>query len=138
MKKLPKSCTSGSLLAGLTDKLSASLARRDPNKFAEFAFTDGEGAPLRPAPVHRELERLLGDHARAMVELPRDHGKSVQVGICVLWELGRRPGLRVKLVCATEALAIERGRFLRQAIHANPCVHLVFPHLRALAPWSVE
>jgi len=28
---------------------------------------------------------------RALVELPRDHGKSVQVCIRVLWELGRRP-----------------------------------------------
>src|ERR1051326_1864254 len=106
MKKLPKYCSAGSLVAPTTNRLLARMARRDPNNFAEFAFTDSEGQPLCQALVHRELQAFLGRHARALVELPRDHGKSVQVCIRVLWELGRRPSLRVKLVCATEALAI--------------------------------
>jgi len=110
----------------------------DPNSFAEFAFTDSDGRRLRQAPVHRELQAFLSRRARALVELPRDHGKSMQVCLRVLWELGRRPALRVKLVCATEALAVERGRFLRQAIAANGRVRLVFPHLAAADPWSAE
>ena len=29
-------------------------------------------------------------------------GKSVQIGVRLVWELGRRPGLRIKIVCASE------------------------------------
>jgi len=41
----------------------------------------------------------------------------------------------VKIVCASEALAMERGRFLRNAIE-NRRVGLVFPHLRPGQPWG--
>jgi phage terminase large subunit-like protein len=51
-----------------------------------------------------------------LVELPRDHGKSVQAYVRTLWELGRETGLRVVLVCASEALAAQRCRFLRDAL----------------------
>jgi predicted phage terminase large subunit-like protein len=116
----------------------ARRARTDPDAFAEFAFRDSSGRPLTQAAVHRELQRFLNAHVRALIELPRDHGKSMQVCMRVLWELGRRPDLRVKLVCTTEALAVERGRFLRSAIDDNPRVTMIFPGLRPAEPWSVE
>jgi predicted phage terminase large subunit-like protein len=116
----------------------ARRARTDPDVFAEFAFAESSGRPLRQAAVHRELQRFLAAHARALVELPRDHGKTMQVCVRVLWELGRRPELRVKFVCATEALALERGRFLRSAIAQNPRVTMVFPSFRPARPWSAD
>ena len=90
-------------------------ARRQPNDFAEFAFTDAQGRRLRQATIHRELQEFLGEQALALVELPRDHGKSVQVCVRVLWELGRQPALRVKIVCASEALAAERKQRAQSA-----------------------
>ena len=60
----------------------------------------------RPAagmpPVHVELQRMLSQEQHALVELPRDHGKSTQVCGRILWELGRNPALRVKIICATD------------------------------------
>jgi predicted phage terminase large subunit-like protein len=112
------------------------LCRNDPAAFAGFAIKDSTGHTLRPAQVHRELHAFLSRHSRALIELPRDHGKSVQVCIRVLWELGRNPGLRIRIVCATEALAIERGRFIRNAISFNRRLKLVFPHLRPGLPWE--
>lgn len=109
-----------------------------PNAFLEFCFTDSHGQRLRQAQVHRELQQFLSEQARALVELPRDHGKSLQMCGRILWELGRNPALRVKLVCATDALAAERSRFLRDAIAANPRLPLVFPHLRPARPWTAE
>src|SRR5262245_10822153 len=91
-------------------------ARWDPNAFVEHCCTDPEGRPLVQSQVHREIQRFLSAHAKAIVELPRDHGKTVQVCARVLWELGRNPALRIKIVCATERIAEERGRFLRRAI----------------------
>src|SRR5438309_11350945 len=103
-------------------RLLNELARRsrlEPVLFATFCFTDPAGRPLRPAAIHRDLQAFLTRQPRALVELPRDHGKSVQVCIRVLWELGHNPGLRVRIVCATEALAAERGRFIRDTIQTN-------------------
>src|SRR5262245_24099438 len=113
-------------------------ARNNPGSSAEFAFSDSAGRPLQQAEVHQQLQRFLTAHARALVELPRDHGKTVQVCVRVLWELGRRCDLRIKLVCATEALARERSWFLRSAISRNKKVPLVFPNLVPSHPWSAE
>lgn len=111
-------------------------ARHDVNAFAGLCFTDSAGRPLRQAGVHRDLQAFLSAHPRALVELPRDHGKSLQVCLRVLWELGRAPSLRVKVVCASEALAAERGRFLRDAVAGNARLRLVFPHLKPAQPWE--
>jgi predicted phage terminase large subunit-like protein len=108
-----------------------------PDEFAEFCFTDPSGRPLRQGQVHRDMQAFLTGVPRALVELPRDHGKSQQACFRLLWELGRDPSLRVKVVCATAALAAERGRFLRDAIAGNPRLRLTFPELRPARPWTV-
>jgi predicted phage terminase large subunit-like protein len=111
-------------------------ARWDPNAFVEHCCTDPAGRPLVQAQVHREIQRFLSAHPKAIVELPRDHGKTVQVCARVLWELGRNPALRIKIVCATERIAEDRGRFLRRAIADNHRLREVFPHLRPGVPWA--
>jgi hypothetical protein len=84
------------------------------------------------------LQSFLTAHPRALVELPRDHGKTFQACVRVLWELGRDPSLRVKVVCASEAMAAERGRFLRDAIAGNARLRLAFPGLVPAEPWGAE
>jgi phage terminase large subunit-like protein len=113
-------------------------ARDDTDQFLEGCLTDPLGRPLQQAAVHRDLQAFLTAHRKALIELPRDHGKSVQVCGRILWELGRNPGLRVKLVCATDALAAERSRFLREAIAHNPAVQRVFPDLAPGEPWAAD
>lgn len=54
----------------------------------------------------------------------------------VVWELGVQPALRIKIVCATEELAAQRTRFLRDAIAKNPAVRVVFPKLLPATPWT--
>ena len=110
--------------------------RRDPAAFAAFAFRTPAGGTLLPGRVHGELQRFLSATPKALVELPRDHGKTVQLCARVVWELGTRPGLRVKIVCATDAIALQRAEFLREAIADNPRVRLVFPHLLPATPWG--
>ena len=126
------------ILAGALLIERGRAARECPNQFIQFCFTDHQGQPLRQSTIHRELQAFLSGHSRALIELPRDHGKSVQVCARVLWELGHNPGLRVKFVCATDSLARERSRFLREAIAGNPRVRLVFPQLRPAKPWAME
>lgn len=114
------------------------LARRDPNAFIRLAFVDSLGRPIQQAPLHVELQAFLSRNPKALIELPRDHGKSFQVCARIVWELGHNPGLRVKVVCATGAIAAERSRFLREAIATNEWVRFAFPDLRPGEPWSAE
>lgn len=131
------SCGTGSptIPAGLATYLHR--AATDPNEFLATCLTDPQGRLLTQATVHRQLQAFLTTHPKAVIELPRDHGKSVQVCGRVLWELGRDPSLRVKLVCATDQLAAERTRFLRDAVE-NDLVRQVFPHLRPGQPWAAD
>src|SRR5437899_3050414 len=121
-------------------RLAAPLkaAGKSPNDFAGYCFTDPAGRHLAQSVVHRQLQAFLGSQRRGLIELPRDHGKSMQVCIRLLWELGRDPSLRVKIVCASDALAAERCRFLRDAITGNGRLHVVFPDLRPAMPWGVH
>lgn len=113
-------------------------ARTDPGTFLRLCFTDSHGEPIRQACVHDDLQDFLSRHPKALIELPRDHGKSFQVCGRIVWELGRNPSLRVKVVCATTAIAAERSRFLRTAIAGNGWVKEVFPHLEPGEPWVAE
>jgi len=115
-----------------------SFARIDPDQFITLCFTDPTGNAVEQAAVHEELQAFLSAHPKALIELPRDHGKSFQVCGRLLWELGRNPGLRVKVVCATEAVAAERSRFLRDAIAHNGWVRRVFPDLIPATPWAAD
>ena len=109
-------------------------ARTDPATFLRYLLmAPGVRDPMPQ--VHTELQNHLSRHRHALVELPRDHGKTTQVCLRVLWELGRDPSLRVKIVCASEAIALDRSRFLRRSIARNPRVHKVFPRLRPSEPW---
>jgi predicted phage terminase large subunit-like protein len=121
------------VLAELNKELSR--ARRSPSSFAEFCFAEPSGAPLEQGQVHCDLQAFLSRHPRALVELPRDHGKSVQVCIRILWELGHNPALRVQLVCASHNLAVARCRFLRDALATNALLRLTFPKLCPARPW---
>ena len=99
-------------------RLKLARGRPSVDDFIEACFTDPSGRPLFQADVHRDLQAFLSANRRALVELPRDHGKSTQVCASVAWELGRDPSLRVVIVCASEALAAARGRFVREAIES--------------------
>jgi predicted phage terminase large subunit-like protein len=113
-------------------------ALHDPAAFA-MLLLDRERGDVRPLPrLHRELQLFLSRHRRALIELPRDHGKSTQVCARIIWELGRNPNLRVKLVCANAVLAGERSRFIRDAIIRHRYSRQVFPWLAAAYPWNAE
>jgi phage terminase large subunit-like protein len=110
--------------------------RLDPYQFVLGCFRDNFGRPLLDAGLHRDLHDFLSANRYAVVELPRDHGKTTQVCGRIVWELARTPGLRVAVVCATEALAKARCLYLRNAIAGNPRVHTVFPELVPGGVWT--
>ena len=110
-------------------------ARVDSVAFVRYLLMDPVGVPDPLPAIHRDLQNHLSAHRLALVELPRDHGKTTQVCLRVLWELGRNPDARIKIVCASEAIAVDRSRFLRRSIEQNPRIRKVFPHLSKSQPW---
>jgi phage terminase large subunit-like protein len=114
------------------------LASAHVNGFITQCFTDSKGEPVKQAEIHEQLQAFLTANKKALIEFPRDHGKSFQVCCRVLWELGKRDGLRVKIVCATGAVAAERSRFLCDHIVHNNLIRRVFPKLRAAKPWGAK
>src|SRR5262249_9373267 len=66
---------------------------------------------------------------RVLIEAPRDHGKSTNILGRVVWELGRDPNLRVKIVCQSDPKARERLAEVRAHITMNQRVRDVFPDL---------
>lgn len=117
------------------------LARRDVNQFCEFAFRGPDNQPWVQQAFHREWQALLPleGPARLLIGAPRDSAKSSQMAVArVLWELGRNPELRVKIVSATEELAGNLVAEMQRHIERNPRLHLVFPQLRPQpkGPWT--
>src|SRR5438094_7524807 len=134
----PPRCAGSRLVNLYEGRKAPEQAREDPNVFVQLAFLDPQGRGVVQGDVHVDLQRFLSEHPKALIELPRDHGKSFQVCCRIVWELGRNPGLRVKVVCATDAVAAERARFLRDAVAFNPWVRKVFPELLPARPWAAD
>ena len=117
----------------------AEQARRDVNDFCEFVM-EYKGQPWRQASFHREWQRAIPLEGPSHNQLgaPRESAKTSQMIARILWELGREPDLRVKVVCATQELADNIVAEIARHITHNRRLHLVFPHLRPdpSGPWS--
>lgn len=122
----------------LTDEFLLQEARRDPNAFIEYCFTDKSGRPLQQSAIHRQWQSSLyhrdwnpGGSRRAIIVAPRDHGKTTQIPVGrVLWELGVNPNLRIKIACQSDSKAMERLFEITDHLERNEKVHRVFPHLK--------
>lgn len=103
--------------------------RFNVDNFIESVFLDEQGEPLHQAPFHRRIQRNLGDEEDVIVYAPPEHGKTVQVGLRILWEIGNRPGLRVLIVTSTSSQAKKVLGALKNNIERNERLWQVFPSL---------
>ena len=140
MREAPKSRRSRAA-ARVVDAAEAELARRDVNEFCQVVMRDPEGRPWRQAPFHRTWQGLLPVEgpARVLIGAPRESAKSSQMAIArPLWELGKNPELRIKLVCSTDDLAGKLLGEIERNITDNRRLRRVFPRLRRdpRGPWT--
>jgi hypothetical protein len=115
--------------------------RADFNAFMEYCFTDSQTRQsLKQGAIHRQWDAHIRAHNRAMIEAPREHGKTEQIPIGrVVWELGNNPQLRVKIICQGDRTATKRLTSLKGHIERNARVQEVFPNLRPhpeIGDWS--
>ena len=117
------------------------MARENASAFMEYCFVDEKtGEPYKQQWFHDEWHEAWDKYQRVMVIAPRDHAKTSNVVGRVIWELGRDPNLRVKIVCASDGRAKERLFEIDQHITTNKRVQEVFPHLQPdpNAPWNAH
>ncbi len=112
--------------------------RTDPNAFIEYAFETEKGEPMKQAWFHLEWQDLLTHNEDCIIIGPRGHGKTSQIIGRIIWELGKDPNLRVKIVCQSDNKAKERLVEIQQHIEGNVRVKFVFPGLMAAVKgeWS--
>jgi len=110
-------------------------ARESFPAFLEYVFRDEDSDPGAPVPVTVQWYQEQWSHAmdtidRLVIIAPRGHAKSTTAVARVLFELGRSPDLRIKVVGPSDGRAMERLFEIKQHIEHNPRLREVFPHLR--------
>jgi hypothetical protein len=113
------------------------LIRRRRARTELVAFTEYTRPGWIAAYVHRQLCRQLErvirrEIDRLCITLPPQHGKSTATRSAATWSLGLNPKQDVALVSATESLATEFGRDVRNTVSGRECSNL-FPELALAA-----
>jgi hypothetical protein len=125
---------------------------RDPNIFMELCIDNDwdqasrETGFLKQSWVHREMQKILekgrpwnySPQQRKLYNyvafaLPRGFGKTTQIIGSILYELGKNPNTRIKLVAETNDIAKQRVYEVKTHIERNGYLHSVFPKLKGAA-----
>jgi len=83
------------------------MAKYDSSTFAEYVLrTEGDGKPIRNAPVHDAMHDLCRERKRVVLWGSPTTGKSLQISVAYgLSELGKDPNMHICVIQATDTLA---------------------------------
>lgn len=117
-------------------KLSLKTSRHNPNIFIETVMRDNQGNVIKQGLIHETWQAHI-DVCNALgkfpiILAPFGHGKSMQIAIGrILYEIGRNPNIRIKVVSNTDANAAARVEQIKSYINAQmyPEYKLVFPNI---------
>jgi hypothetical protein len=102
------------------------LAEADLETFARLIL------PQRVyAGIHIELFNFWTKSDRKshqLVLLPRDHGKSAMLGVCIAWEIVRNPAIKILYLSATANLAQKQLKFIKDILTSD-IVRFYWPEL---------
>jgi hypothetical protein len=103
-------------------------ARESSLHFCAYVLRDpATGRRIRPAKIHRELHQRLNRDRFLVVGLPRGHGKSTHLAGYVAWKIGTQPNIRIKYVSATDGVAADKVKGIRNLIRDAEEFRRVFP-----------
>lgn len=105
--------------------------RNDPSQFIQYVLSWGIPNWIPMGKMHiRWQDTLSTGGDRVLLLSARDHSKTSFVAIGrILWELGKNPNLRIKLVCQSDDTAIKRLSAITDNIERNPRLKEIFPNL---------
>lgn len=105
-------------------------ARHDVNAFIEYVLEDESAEPLKQGEIHTLfqdwIEEAWRNGVHAMIIAPWGQGKSIQCIGRIAYEIGRDPNIRIKLICANDATAIDRVVATAEILKSEKFSH-VFP-----------
>jgi len=88
---------------------------------------------------HKEWHEAIDKYEYTLIISPRDHGKSSQISVArVLFELGRNPNLRIKIVSQSDDRASNILSEITEHMRSNKKLHEIFPNLKPAhgKPWT--
>ena len=109
-------------------------ARRDPNAFIDYLELPDplrKDESLKQSACHIKTQNFLSKNNMAIVQLPRNHGKTTQVRLRIIWEIGRNPQVRITYICQNDRQAIKRVNGIRKLVSGplGARIRRVFPNL---------
>jgi hypothetical protein len=125
------------LRAHVLKKARRIIARHDSSAFCEYVLRGESNAkPIRQAPMHDEMHRLVRNWLRIVMWGSPASGKSLQFAVGYpLWEIGRDLNIHIAVIQATDKNALKTVRSLASYI-ADPKapgygpLHEVFPEIK--------
>jgi hypothetical protein len=127
------------------------IAQSDVNAFIEYVGVDdsararksngGEAVRMVQYPIHVEIQRLIDAHNKLVLMTSPETGKSTNIALRLLWEIGRNPDIRIMVASmdktsgGTGAKAVAQ---LRSYIQTSAEFKDVFPHVIPSAPWKED
>lgn len=120
-------------------KQSILEAREDPNAFIEFVG-DGSGSAIYQEDAHRDWQDIWTRRDKSVILGPVGCGKTVQLRMRLLWEIGRNPDhTRIAYISQSEDHPKKQAAAIKEMIERSPRVNMVFPHLRkSLKLWAAK
>lgn len=106
------------------------LAREDSFVFTDYIFG------YKSVEVHNSWHRFIDTNQSGLILACRDFGKTQHMVGRMLWEIGKNPNLRVKIVTETEDLAGKILGLMAKTIVNNERLKEVFPDLVPEGQWT--
>lgn len=132
-------------LSRLAWEAQVRAARECPKAFARFVGQTKDKKPWKVESFHDEWQDFWTRHKKGALEAPIEHGKTEQMLMRFLWELGRDPRKSCAICCEDQTSAAERTAALQRWIEGGVTdaddidrLHEVFPDLRPGKPWNTD
>ena len=125
------------LISSLEKEKEYLRARSNINDLASLVMRDSiTNAPFTQGDIHREIQAWIDEYFFTIIWAPRNHGKTEQVSILrPLYYLGNNHNERIKIICASDELAIKRLDRVKDLIIHSDDVHRIFPTLKPDYRW---
>jgi len=105
-------------------------AKKDFKFFAELCFEDDAGNAIIQQPHHDDLQNVFSTKRRAVILYPVGFGKTTQVQMRIIWELGLDPSIRIVVIGANSDAPQKVAQAVAREITQNKKVQAVFPDLK--------
>lgn len=112
------------------------LSRESSFAFSQTVLKNENNQLVIPSAIHQSwhehIEYARKRNKHACIIAPWGHGKSTQLVIGrVLWELGRNPNIRIKIVCNSDENAVARVKAITRYIQEDEDFRAVFPNCKS-------